>query len=607
VTGTVDPLHRKLTAILYADVAGYTRLSEQDESRTHRLLSGWLDRIAAIVGRYGGRVEHYAGDAVLAELPSVVLATACALAIQARMTAEQSDLPQGRRFLFRVGINLGEVIVDRGEIYGTDVNVAARLETLAEAGGICVSDTVRPVHRRALALGVVATIAVVAALVVAWLGRDDPHPRRDERPSLAVLPFENLNRDPSHDYFVDGLTDDLITDLSRVDGLLVIARGSSAAYKGATLDDDAIARELGVRYLVRGTLRRAPQVLRVNTRLVDARTGETLWAERYDVEPRELFGLQERIVRGVWDILAPHTGGEVEHARGPRRDVDLHAYDLFLQGWAHFQRETPDGWKDAIPFLEGAAAHDPHFVRPHAVLAAIYYLGRLRHWNLEWGISSHDAFRLAYEHLIRGTAEANALGLSIRALTHVHNGRHQSALSDARAAVAREPSDATAHIVLSQALSLAGMPRLALEHARHATRLNPRYPASYPWSQGLAHFVAGELESARASFESAGFEHPGLDLIPVLATYALLGDDARTDEILRRQRARWERWRPGASITVRSLAAAFPPMRREADQERLARGLAKALARIAHARALERRALPRGRMTLGPAGGVFVQ
>ena len=630
VSHSPAPLERKLAAILYADVAGYSRLTEADEEGTHRILSSNLDEFTECIEHYNGRVEHYAGDAILAEFPSVTLAVSCALTVQAELSRRQSHLDEADRVLFRIGINLGEVIVDRGEIYGEGVNIAARLEALAEPGGVWISDLVRhevpaklpvayhdmgehkvkniadPVRafrveiregaelprvealarrrRRISWLDTALVVGIAILLLVLaldWAGVIDPN--RDpelalpDKPSIVVLPFKNLNDDPSQEYFADGITDDVITDLSKIPEFFVISSNSSSHYKKTKIAVREIARDLGVRYILTGTLRRTHKKLRLNTQLVEARSGATLWADRYDVDLEQIFNLQDVIAANVVAALSDKTSPGEEIAKRDKKAVDIEAYDLFLQGWAHYNRETPDGYSDAIPLLIGAIERDASFHRPHAVLAAIYYQGRLRRWYHEWGISSYDAFRKAYEHLQSSMAEPSALGFSVSSLMHIYNGRHEQAMAEAGKAVALDPNDPTAHIVLAHALSMAGKGHEALNHTEQAIRLNPHFPASYEWTMGLAHFVNGNYVEAREMFEKSGTAHAGLDLVPLLATYGALGriEDARG--VLDVQRRRWQQWHPGHPMTVRSLVAEFPPLLRAEDRNRLTQGLQSAL------------------------------
>ena len=626
------PLERKLTAILYADVAGYSRLTEEDEAGTHRLLSESLDHITNEVERYNGKVEHYAGDAILAEFPSVTLAVACALTTQAKLARKQSHLPEEQRVKFRIAINLGEVIVDRGEIYGEGVNIAARLESLGEPGEVWVSDLVQhevrgnlpldcvdmgehrvkniaeplrafrvkvkegaalpPVETlvprrrssaklRPIVIALAASVILLGTVIVAWLSGFDPtdgaYQQPPDKPSLAVLPFQNLGEDPAQAYFAHGMTDDLITDLSKIPGLFVIAGNSSALYENAKMDIRDIARELGVRYILTGTLRRTPTMLRLNTQLIDAESGASLWAERYDADLVQIFALQDVIVSQVVAALSAGTSPTEELAKRTKKSVNIEAYDLFLQGWAHYNRETPEGYSDAIPLLEGAVELDPSFGRPHAILAAIYYQGRLRRWNRDWGLSDHEAFRMAYEHLKSAKTEPTALGLSTSALMHIHNGRHELAIGEAEKAIALDGNDPTAHIVLAYALSTAGEGSSAVEHAMQAMRLNPHYPASYVWTLGLAHFVNADYERARKFFEEAGTDQAGLDLVPLLATYGFLGREEEAENIFDLQLSRWQEWHPGYPMTVRSLVAEFPPFLKQRDRDRVSDGLEKAI------------------------------
>ena len=647
------PLERKLTAILYADVAGYSRLTEEDEAGTHRLLSASLDYLTNEIGRYNGKVEHYAGDAILAEFPSVILAVACALTAQAELARKQSHLPEEHRVKFRIAINLGEVIVDRGEIYGEGVNIAARLESLGEPGEVWISALVQHevrgklpldcvdmgehrvkniaeplrafrvkvkdgaalpsvealVPRRrsgaklrpiviVLAIALAASVILLGTVTVTWLSGFDPadsaYQQPHGMPSLAVLPFQNLSEDPAQAYFAHGMTDDLITDLSKIPGLFVIAGNSSALYENAKMDIRDIARELGVRYILTGTLRRTPLMLRLNTQLIDAESGASLWAERYDADLVQIFALQDVIVSHVVAALSAGTSPTEVLAKRTTKIVNIDAYDLFLQGWAHYQRETPEGYSDAIPFLTGALELDPSFDRPHAVLAAIYYQGRLRRWNRDWGLSDHEAFRMAYEHLKSAKAEPTALGLSTSALMHIHNGRHELAIGEAEKAIGLDGNDPTAHIVLAYALSTAGEGSSAIEYAMQAMRLNPHYPASYVWTLGLAYFVNADYERARKFFEEAGTDQAGLDLVPLLATYGFLGREEEAGKIFELQLSRWREWHPGYPMTVRSLVAEFPPFLKQLDRDRVSDGLGKAIA--------QRLSLRPGSSILGLAG-----
>ena len=345
-----DKAERKLTAILYADVAGYSRLTGQDEEGTHRILSTYLDTISAFIERHKGQVLHFAGDAVLAEFASVVNALTCAAEIQRDLKARNDDVPKERKLEFRIGINLGDVIVDRQEIYGDGVNVAARLESLAEPGGICISRSVLDQVKNKMELGYESlgeqkvkniaepvqayrvilepkivgkvvgenrarlnrTQSIVAFVLLVFLAvgaraiwnayfhsEELGLPELPAKPSIAVLPFKNLSGDSTQDYFSDGITEDIITELSREKDLFVIARNSTFAYKGKSVDLRQVAHELGVRYILEGSVRKAGNRVRVTTQLIDGLSGEHVWAEKYDRELDDLFALQDEIVLNI--------------------------------------------------------------------------------------------------------------------------------------------------------------------------------------------------------------------------------------------------------------------------------------------------------------------
>ncbi|MBI2750738.1 MAG: adenylate/guanylate cyclase domain-containing protein, partial [Burkholderiales bacterium] len=340
-------LTRKLAAVVYADVAGYSRLTEQDEEATHRTLGAFLDQCSARIGEYGGRVVHYAGDAILAEFPSVMQALDCAVKTQCELAQRSAGVPQESRLQFRMGINLGEVIVDRGDIYGDGVNVAARLESLADPGGICVSGSVheqvagkvdlafedmgeqavknisKPVRAFRVRLG--APQAAAPGAVAGGAARDRP-----DKPSIAVLPFNNMSGDPEQEFFADGITEDIITELSRFRELFVISRNSSFKYKGKAVEVQKFAKELGVQYVVEGSVRKAGNRVRITVQLIDAETDRHIWAERFDRELEDIFAIQDQVTSAIVAILP----GRVEAAtrdRAARKTTDnMAAYECVL-------------------------------------------------------------------------------------------------------------------------------------------------------------------------------------------------------------------------------------------------------------------------------------
>ncbi|MCZ6607533.1 MAG: copper-binding protein [Alphaproteobacteria bacterium] len=371
-----EGVKRKLTAILYADVAGYSRLTGEDEEGTHRLLSAYLDVITATIEKHGGRTVHFAGDAVLADFSSVVDALACAVEAQRELRNRNEALPEERRVQFRIGINLGDVIVDREDIYGDGVNIAARLEGLAQPGGICISGAVyqqvrnklelafefmgpqevkniaepvpvfqvqldpgaagkrpdkgvRPPRWRSLALAAAVVLLVGAGAVAFWnfyprssappidvastAAPENAVPKLPDKPSIAILPFENMSDDPGQEHFSDGLTEDIITDLAQLEDLIVIARASVFTYKGKSVKVQQVARELGVQYVLEGSVRKSGDRVRITAQLVDGKTGHHLWAERYDRDLKDIFALQDEIAQKIRATLA---GYAVKTAKG---------------------------------------------------------------------------------------------------------------------------------------------------------------------------------------------------------------------------------------------------------------------------------------------------
>ena len=358
---------RKLAAIFYADVAGYSRLTGEDEEGTHHTLSSYLDAITGVIEGHGGRVLHYAGDAILAEFASVVVAVTCAAEVQRDLGDRNKDLPEDRKVQFRIGVNLGDVIVDRGEIYGDGVNVAARLESLAEPGGICVSgaaheqvrdklsyhfkdrgeltvkNIARPIHVYQLTtdgaavaplnqnriskprlIQIVAGATIIIAVGLGgWfalptftsMGVEQP-PSLGKRLSIAVLPFTNLSGDKDQNFFADAVTEDLTADLSRISGSFVISRRTAATYRGKNIDPKRIASELKVSYLLEGTVRRARANVRVSVQLTDGQTGQQVWSERYEKSAGDMYAFQNEVTGRV--ARAPQFGTQ-GHAKSPGR------------------------------------------------------------------------------------------------------------------------------------------------------------------------------------------------------------------------------------------------------------------------------------------------
>lgn len=585
-----ERLPRKLTAILYADVAGYSRLTGEDEEGTHRRLSAYLDAITTAVEKHNGKVLHFAGDAVLADFATVSDTLICAVAVQHDLAERNKDLPEARKLEFRIGVNLGEVIVDRKEIYGDGVNIAARLESLATPGGICTSESVhaavdnklpldfefigeqaikniakpvraysvrlkpdtvlpapsvppkvrQPMHHVIVAIAASVVLVVGAGLIVwwqPWQPREAPasiermaFPLPD-KPSIAVLPFTNMSGDPEQEYFVDGITEDLITDLSKLSGLFVIARNSTFSYKGKPITVQQVAEELGVRYVLEGSVRRVGDQVRINAQLIDATTGGHLWAERYDGALASVFALQDSVTKKIVKALAVNlSAGEQAERVQPETD-NPEAYDAFLRGWAHYRRNSPDDFAKAIPYFEKAIELDSIYGRAYAALAAAYWsvVDKDRStgtttWSSALGINTDESRRREHLNLQEAMKNPTPLAYQVASGRLSRQGDHEAAIAEARRAIALDPNDPVAYAAMATALIYAGRPVDAAEQIRQAMRLDPRYPHEYLYWLGLAQFGMERFKDAAETLTRATQSNPDDDrsLIVLAAAYGQL-------------------------------------------------------------------------------------
>jgi adenylate cyclase len=632
-----DRLPRKLAAILHADIAGYSRLAGEDEDTTHRRLKESLELISKKVTSYHGRVINYAGDAVLAMFESVVDAVSCAVAIQHDLTKFNRDVPDERKLQYRIGINMGDVIEDCGDIFGDGVNVAARLEGLAEPGGICIAESVhiavggklpldyqdigaqsvkniaepvrvyqvalkpgtelpqpskdrKPVEPLkikkwkplAVALIIVLTIAVGAAYwfkpwkseEVRVSAKQKAMPLPD-KPSIAVLPFTNMSSDKEQEYFVDGMTEDLITDLSKISGLFVIARNSVFTYKDKAVNVRQVAEELAVRYVMEGSVRRVGNQVRINAQLIDATTGGHIWAERYDGKYEDVFALQDMVTSKIVATLAVKlTTGEQE--RIDRKETEnTQAYDTFLKGWEQYLRQTPESFRQAITLFKKAIELDPGYSRAYAALSLTHWQGWKSYWHNKLGyISAHDIRFEAEEYLAKAMEEPTPLALQISTVMHAQWGRHDEAVAEGERAIAMDPNDADGYVALAGALNLAGNPDKAIALMERAMRLNPHYPTSYLHELGLARFGMEKFDKAAVTLRQAVSLNPD-DRWSSRLLIATLGQLDRTGEAVAIIDRVEENWRGFDPLSVRGTAFWYP-FKEQVDAERLTDGLRKA-------------------------------
>jgi TolB-like protein len=487
---------RRLAAILAADVVGYSRLMNQNEAGTVAALQDLRSQVIdPRIIEHSGRVFKTTGDGVLVEFPSVVNAVACAVGIQKSQAERNADLPEDSRFQLRIGINLGDVIIEGEDVFGDGVNLAARLEGVAPAGGLAISGTVLDHlgNRLDLAFEDLGELKLknidrpvrVHALRPAPASIEQITPRPVAgRPSIAVLPFTNMSSDAEQEYFADGISEDLITDLSKIAGLTVIARNSTFVYKGKAIDIRQVAKDLGVIYVIEGSVRRASSRVRVTVQLIDASDGSHVWADRFDRNLEDVFAVQDEIVGKIVQALA----GVIPTSRLPpkRRPPKIEAYDLFVRGRAQSLHLAAAN-KKARPLLEQACRIDPEFAEAHAWLAMNLHYG----WMYCYEEDSRDrALVLAQRAVSLDPANADAhviLGyLKIFAnAPDLEGGREQFTT-----ALTLNPNHADAWIFLADLETLEGRPEQALEAGRNAFRLNPYPPSYYHWLFGWVLFAA---------------------------------------------------------------------------------------------------------------------
>jgi TolB-like protein/class 3 adenylate cyclase len=545
------PPVRRLTAILAADVAGYSRLMGQDEAGTARALREHRVATDPLVAEHGGRIVKTTGDGVLIEFASVVGAVECALGLQ-KLTAERNaDLPGDRRMEWRIGIHLGDVLVEDDDILGDGVNIAARLEGIAEPNGICISeDAFRQVRGKVEAefadLGEQNLRNIARPLRVYRVGLSPaPHPISaraalplPDKPSIAVLPFANMSGDPEQEYFVDGVVEEIITALSRIRWLFVIARNSSFTYKGQAVDVKQVGRELGVRYVLEGSVRKAGQRVRITGQLIDAATGAHLWADRFDGSLEDVFDLQDKVASSVAGVIEPALQA-AETARSAGRPTDdLTAYDLYLRGYAMVlssTRQTPD----ALRLMEQAIARDSHY--GPALAWAAFCCHRLL---LDDRSEDPEADRRKGADFARRALEVagddpGVLANAAFALAYFGEDiGAMMALVDR--ALALNPNYARGWHLSGVLRLWAGQPDVAIEHLDAALRLSPRARVGSSLSLiGHARFLSRRFDEAVPKLLLAIQDDPGFPAPyrSLAACYAHMGrlDDAR--EVVTRLRA----------------------------------------------------------------------
>jgi len=617
----IPKVTRKLDTILYADVAEYSRLTELDEEGTHQILGAYLDVLTNCIDEHGGRTVHFAGDAVLAEFNGVMDALSAAVEVQRDLEEKNRGLPEDRQVRFRIGINVGEVIVDRDDIYGDGVNVTARLEQMADPAGICISGTVRdaiadrlplayedlgerqvkninrpvrayrvllewsapvspptrprkPTGRR-IAAALLLTVLAVAAAGVWYLPRWElaspvntltgtQPPALPERPSIAVLPFRNLSGDPDQDYFSDGITNDVITDLSKFRELFVIASNTSFSYKGQLVDVQTIGRDLGVRYVLQGTVQKAGAWVRINAQLINAATGRHLWAERYDRDMADLFAMQDEIVQSIVASLAVRID-LTERERAQRKDTrDLVAYDYLLRGKEQRAQATRAANLSARELLENAIELDPGYASAHAELGWCHYDAQ----TYGWTEFPDQALRRAEELARKAVAldDSNIAAHRLLGSTFLKRGQFELAMDELERALSLNPNDAEAYAGLGMVALYSGRPGDAAQAFEAAIRFNPAMAPTEFINLGFAYYLLERYDDAIAVLERGRNRYPDTVFIHL----GLAAAYARVDRPLEAAESAEAVRRGAPFFDLDSFGTIF---RNEADRRRIVEGL----------------------------------
>jgi TolB-like protein/class 3 adenylate cyclase len=516
----LPPVERRLAAILAADVVGFSRLMGVDEAGTARALRGHREAISPIITEQGGRIVKTIGDGVLLEFPSVVAAVACAAAIQRLMAERNAAAPADQRMLFRIGINLGDVLIEGDDILGDGVNVAARLEEISEAGGICISEDVyRQIDGKVdisftdMGLQHLKNIARPLRTYQVHLEQimplRSPGPALPNRPSIAVLPFGNMSSDPAQDYFGDGIVEEIIIGLSRIRWLFVIARNSSFTYKGRAVDVKQVGRELGVRYVLEGSVRKAANRVRISAELLEAATGVHIWADRFEGGLEDIFELQDRITANVVGAIGPKLEqAEIERAkRKPTENLD--AYDYFLRGLAALHRWSREANNEALRLFYRAIELDPEFAAAYGMAARCYSQRKGSGWMVDRAQEAAETERLARRAAALGKDDAVALCTAGIAFAYVL-GAHDYGADLLERALALNPNWASAWLFSGWARIWLGEPEVAIDHLRRAMRLNPQDPQIFNAQAALAtaYFFAGQYGDASHWAHAAIREQP---------------------------------------------------------------------------------------------------
>jgi adenylate cyclase len=577
---TAKEVKRKLAAILSADVKGYSRLMGEEEVSTLKTLSAYREVMRSLIQQFDGRIVDASGDSVLAEFASVVDAVQCAVDVQKELRTRNAELPENRRMEFRIGVNLGDVIQEENNIYGDGVNIAARVQTLAEGGGVCISGTAFDQVRNKLDLGykylgeqtvknialpvrvyrvlmeprkpseikakvkgrnwkyfaIAAVVVVIIGTVVAWQSIWRPsHPKVEmaskekmafplpDKPSIAVLPFVNMSGDPKEEYFSDGITEEIITALSKVPDLFVISRQSTFTYKGKLVKVKQVSEELGVRYVLEGSVRKADDKVRITAQLIDAISGHHLWADRYDRDLKNIFVLQDEITMKIITALQVKlTAGELATlwAKGTK---NLEAYLKYMQAYANYSFQTKEGNTLAKKLAEEVIALDPNYPRGYILLAQTHL------WDILLGITESPdqslakATELAKKALALDDSDTSAHGML--GGIYVMSRQYDKAIAQVERTISLNPNSWDSFIRYGFILLNSGRPEEAIPAFKNARRLNPSPSQFYFLHIATAYRLTGRYEEAiEAAKEGLRYVPNNVNIyLQLTATYSMMG------------------------------------------------------------------------------------
>ena len=558
-----DGVERRLAAILCMDVVGYSRLMAVDEAGTlDRLKDLRAGVIDPLIERHSGRLVKLMGDGALVEYASVVDAVTCAMEIQKAVTANQVEVPEGERIVFRVGINLGDIIVEGDDIYGDGVNVAARIEGLAPPGGICISRTARDHVRDKLDavledLGEIEVKNIPRPVRIFRVRVESAATEIDsknelltlpDKPSIAVLPFDNMSGDPEQEYFSDGITEDIITALSKFRWFFVIARNSTFVYKGQAVDIKQVGRELGVRYVLEGSVRKAANRVRISAQLIEAETGNHIWAERYDRSLEDIFELQDEITSTIAAAVEPELAGS-ERQRSMRKPTEhLGAWDLFQRGVALIWRKERTSIHTGMELIRQAVKLDPGFglANGHLAYGAYVLLA------LEWAEYREDVLRQGIADAGKGIAIDHRDYFAYHALGRLSTiaGDHSAAVRALETCVSINPNFSMGYLGLAEAHVYGGDPKKAVAYADTAIRLSPNDPDmnNFLHFKASAYVRLDDFDRAIEIFEKV-CAFPTAQYVPsatLAALYVLRGREAEGRKALQNA----QRLEPKLSIAI---------------------------------------------------------